>query len=232
MSRLRVVIDARFLDAGYGGVEQVVIGLASGLSALTQGKEEYLFLANENSAKRLHSYLGGPCKILPAGMPKRSPWSGLISAATPALNGVLDRLNPAMARKLVRISSSDGLIERADIDIMHFTCQTAFRTNIPSIYHPHDLQHIHLPQFFSQHARVVRDVRYRTFCAQARMVAVSSSWVKQDLLTQYSLPASKVSVVPLAPATSAYSEPTEEELGLIQRKFDLPDAFAFYPAQT
>ena len=37
MRRLRIAIDARFINSGYGGVEQVVIGLASGLSALTDG---------------------------------------------------------------------------------------------------------------------------------------------------------------------------------------------------
>ncbi len=232
MSRLRVAIDARYMKAGYGGVEQVVIGLASGLSTLTDGNEEYLFLAHEDSEQQLRAYLRGPCKILRAGRAQPSSWSNLVNAVTPALGRVLDRLHPSIVRRLVRVSSSDGLIESTNIDVMHFTFQTAFRTNIPSIYHPHDLQHIHLPQFFSRHARIVRDVRYQTFCAQAQMVAVTSSWVKRDLLTQYKLPENKVCVVPLAPATLAYSEPTVDEVHSVRQKFDLPEAFMFYPAQT
>ena len=42
---LRVCIDARLGQGKSGGVEQVVIGIASGLSKLGEGEEEYLFLA-------------------------------------------------------------------------------------------------------------------------------------------------------------------------------------------
>ncbi len=64
------------------------------------------------------------------------------------------------------------------------------------------------------------------------MVAVSSSWVRQDLEEHLNIPHEKIGVVPLAPSTEAYTMPSSEELATVRKKFDLPDEFAFYPAQT
>ena len=58
---------------------------------------------------------------------------------------------------------------------MHFTYQNGFVTPVPSIYHPHDLQHVHLPDFFDRGEIQRRDLWYKTLCDQAAMVAVASS---------------------------------------------------------
>jgi glycosyltransferase involved in cell wall biosynthesis len=115
---------------------------------------------------------------------------------------------------------------------MHFTHQVAFLTKIPSIYHPHDLQHKHFPHYFSMSKRLMREVLYRLFCSRAELVAVSSSWIKADLRREYRLSREKVQVVPLAPAISAYQEPTLVDFCDVRQKFSLPDSFIFYPAQT
>ncbi len=59
---LRVCIDARLGEGRFGGVEQVVIGLAGGLSRLDDGDEEYLFLTLPEHDEWLRPYLGGPCR--------------------------------------------------------------------------------------------------------------------------------------------------------------------------
>jgi glycosyltransferase involved in cell wall biosynthesis len=115
---------------------------------------------------------------------------------------------------------------------MHFTKQSAFLTNIPSIYEPYDLQHLHLPQFFTPLQSLDREVQYRTFCQQACLVAAMTNWVKQDLIKQYALPPEKVVVVPRAPVLAAYPTPTQDDMLKIQQKFSLPESFIFYPAQT
>ncbi len=45
---LRICIDARLVDGESGGIQQTIIGLASGLSALTDGPELYYFLTYSN----------------------------------------------------------------------------------------------------------------------------------------------------------------------------------------
>jgi glycosyltransferase involved in cell wall biosynthesis len=115
---------------------------------------------------------------------------------------------------------------------MHFTFQYGFRTNVPSIYHPHDLQHLHLPQFFSEEQRRWRELWYRTLCRQAAMVAVASAWTKNDVQRHYRLPSGKVRVVPLAPPTAEYGEPTEAETVEVAARLSLPGSYLLYPAQT
>lgn len=45
---------------------------------------------------------------------------------------------------------SDGLVENEGFDLVHFPTQNAFLTEVPSIYQPRDLQHLHLPQYCSR----------------------------------------------------------------------------------
>jgi glycosyltransferase involved in cell wall biosynthesis len=115
---------------------------------------------------------------------------------------------------------------------MHFTFQTAFITSIPSVYHPHDLQHLHHPEFFTRAQWRARELEYRAFCSQARMVPVTSRWNRNDLRKHYSLPEDKVVVIPLAPALGAYGPPTQEDMRRTRARFALPERYVFYPAQT
>jgi glycosyltransferase involved in cell wall biosynthesis len=116
--------------------------------------------------------------------------------------------------------------------VVHFPIQAAFVTDVPSIYHPHDLQHLHFSQFFSAEEYQLRENLYRGFSAQARYVAVTSSWVRDDLIRQYHLDPSKVVVVSWPSILTAYRSPSAEELSAIQSRFALPDRFLLYPAQT
>ena len=207
--------------------------MADGLSRLADGTEEYLFLVEEGSHEWLAPFVGGRCRLLPsekaAAKPRRPVrW---IYRRFPSRDpyGHLADLAGELTAKFQR---SRGIVERAGVDVMHFTCQGAFLTEIPSIYHPHDLQHLHLPQFFSPRVRGEREAYYRSFCRQARMVAVSSSWTRRDVIRQYGLPEEKVRVVPLAPMLSAYDVPGAEDFASARRTFSLPDGFLFYPAAT
>ena len=228
----RICIDAR-LDPGFsGGVEQVVIGLAKGLSALTDGNEEYYFLTHTGADDWLLPYLGSRCHLLHSRRGWQRTWRRAVASRFPLARKVLEKIGSLAVERAIDIPRSNGTIEKAGIDLMHFTFQAAFLTDIPSIYHPHDLQHIHLPEYFSDYERRGRTALYRCFSEQARMVAVSSSWVRQDLAENLDIPLGKTAVIPLAPSTEAYTSPSTDELKQVRQKFGLPDAFAFYPAQT
>lgn len=224
---LRVAIEARLASGTFGGVEQVVIGLASGLSRLGDGDEEYLFLTHAGADGWLAPHVGGPARLLPCAPPPPRPSSALRRELA-RIPGLLW----AWTRWTVRVAASDGAVERAGADVVHFPFQSGFLTEIPSIYHPHDLQHVHLPRFFPRAERAWRDIHYRTLCARARMVAVTSSWIRRDLVRQYGLPPEKIEVIPLAPVVGAYAQPSAGALALVRRELDLPASFALYPAQT
>ena len=218
-------LDARLVSGVPGGTQQVVIGLAHGLSRLGEGPERYSFLVNPGNSDWLDPYLGGACRLLPA-----RPLPEKRGVAVRALRRL--RSSVPGANSAVRLAESDGTIEASDVDIMHFPLQTAFVASVPSIYHPHDLQHLHYPEFFSKAERERRELDYRAFCDQAAMIPVTSQWGRNDLLEHYSLPGDKVVVIPLAPAIGAYRPPTHEDLQRTRAKFALPHRFVFYPAQT
>jgi len=232
MAPLRICLDARLIS-GKGGVEQVIIGLASGLSKLTDGDEEYLFWTYENNDEWLRPYVHGPCRIL-AGPPDGHRARAMIwlSEHAPRLRSCYHKLKYSYGPRPVQLEKSDGTIERAKVDVMHFTKPGAFLTDIPSIYQPHDLQHLHLPQFFTPWHRIERELKYRAFCHQARMVVAMSAWGKCDLVQHYGLVPEKVVVIPWAPVTTAYPSPTGSDLESTREKFSLPGEFIFYPAVT
>lgn len=231
-SPLRICLDARLVD-GSGGVQQVVLGLASGLSKLTDGDEQYFFLSYNNHCEWLRPYLQGACQLLlvpdyyESEQAKRKRF---LASVSPVLQKIWHRLKYLIGPRVIHVPHSDGTIEKADIEVMHFTKQVAFLTNIPSIYEPYDLQHLHLPQFFTPLQSLDREVQYRTFCQQAHLVSAMTTWVKQDLIKQYALLPEKIVVVPRPPVLTAYS--AHEDLLVTRQKFTLPDTFIFYPAQT
>lgn len=61
---------------------------------------------------------------------------------------------------------------------------------------------------------------------------MATTWGRDDIVSAYHLPPEKVAVVPLAPIISRYPELTPAELDAARRDLRLPEAFAFFPAQT
>ncbi|HKH22933.1 MAG TPA: glycosyltransferase family 1 protein [Solirubrobacterales bacterium] len=221
---LRVCVDARLAGGRFGGVEQAVIGIAAGLSKLTDGDEEYLFLIEPENEEWLRPHLRGPCRPL---HPRRGR---AVRRAVAAARAVAERLPAVGPRFAAR--PSDGTIEAAGVDVVHFPIQDALITDLPSIYEPHDLLHLHLPENFSRWERRRREVVYRTHCARAERVVAMTSWGRRDLIESYALAPEKVDVVPWASVLPEYPAPTDPDLEGIRADLDLQDGFLLYPAQT
>ncbi|GAB4445295.1 MAG: hypothetical protein OHK0015_47420 [Chloroflexi bacterium OHK40] len=225
---LRICLDARLLDGQAGGVQQALAGLAAGLAQLDDGDEEYLFLSFAGANDWLRPSLGGRCNLLEIPPPARGSLRGRLKAALP----LIGRIGGALRRRPDPLPTSDGTVERAGADLMHFTTPLGFRTAIPSIYQPWDLQHIALPGFFPRRERERRELWYRGLCAQARLVVAASWAARDDLLRHYGVPAASITVIPPAPPVSTYAEPPPEQREAISRRLNLPAQFLLYPAQT
>ncbi|MCS6835707.1 MAG: glycosyltransferase family 4 protein [Anaerolineae bacterium] len=223
----RIGIAAQFRDGKQGGVQQFVIGLAQGLSRLS-GDDEYIFFAYADQTEWLKPYLSGPCRLEITHPAPDVPWYKRPFRQSKALRRVWHALRQRTSH--VVVPRSDGFIESYKLDLMHFTNQDAFLTTVPSIYHPWDLQHLHLPNFFTPLEREHRETRYRAFCEQARMVAAASTWIRDDLLAHYALPSDKVRVVPMASVLVGYPQPSETQIQALRAR--LPQRFLYYPAQT
>lgn len=235
---LRVCVDARLVSGERGGVEQVVIGLADGLSHLDDGDEQYRFLVNPGHTAWLEPFISGPSSLLMSSSSPALPARprGLLGAVRGlARTSVPGPIREALRKRRprpYRLPASDGSIERAGVDVIQFPMQVGFATEVPSLYAPHDLQHLHLPQFFSEEAIAERELRYRALCEQASIVTMMSSWGRDDIVARYGLPPEKVRVVPGGPAIEAYEPPTETEIAATRSRLELPQRFALYPAKV
>ncbi|MFM7135853.1 MAG: glycosyltransferase family 4 protein [Planctomycetota bacterium] len=229
---LRVCIDAR-MQGLPGGIAQVVCGLVKGLSSLSDGCEEYIFLVTPGNDRWVKPFIGGACQIVEAApmLAKRARAAGVLNKL-PFARAAWERFSPILGRRTYAVPQSDGAIESLEPDVVHFPLQSGCLTNLPSIYQPHDLQHRHLPEFFTPRHRMTREILMQAICRQASTIAVASTWVKKDLVAQFGLPPEKIAVIPLAPATAAYAEPSDDQVRDCRRKYTIPDDFIFYPAHT
>jgi glycosyltransferase involved in cell wall biosynthesis len=127
---------------------------------------------------------------------------------------------------------SDGFYESLGCDLVHFATQNFVLCAAPTIYNPHDLQHLHYPQFWTPADIAWRETMYPAGCRFARTVVVGSQWVKDDVVHQYQISPEKVQVIPEAPPTQWPPAPTAEFLTTVQHKYQLKQPFALYPAVT
>ncbi|MBZ5627431.1 MAG: glycosyltransferase family 4 protein [Acidobacteriia bacterium] len=230
---LRVCLEAFASTGTESGNDMSLAGLASGLCRLVDGNEEYIFFAGAEPNPLLQEFMTGPCREFV--LPRRTELPLKWKQAAKQLPGAAAvwrkvRCQVRKHRRKDWLLDSAGQLESTGADIVHFPRQAAYVTELPSIYQPHDLQHLHYPEFFSKEEYECREVRYRAFCQRAKLVVAMTSWGRQDLLRNYGLAEDKVAVVPHAPLLTP--TPTQNELQAAREKLRLPEAFIFYPAQT
>jgi glycosyltransferase involved in cell wall biosynthesis len=207
------------------------MGLANGLSHLADGDETYLFLTYAGCDDWLRPHLRDRCRAVSIALPKPNPILRSFVRSAIFLR-LFARIGHFILPAYERPAVSDGTIEIHGAHLMHFTFQTAFKTCLPSIYQPWDLQHLHHPEFFPKWQRIRRDRRYRQYCREARLVVVAFKWMKHQLVRHYHLPEEKIAVIPMAAPIDAYPELTPGMPEAIRRKHHLPESFMLYPAQT
>jgi glycosyltransferase involved in cell wall biosynthesis len=231
---IRVAIDARIPHGRWGGVQQVVEGLASGIRELC-GRDEYVFLTERGGADWLQPLLGGHSRVaeVPAGYGRTKPRRAYDAVADrfPEAARVASTAAAHLSRRAPALPRSNGYVERLGVDLVHFMTPQAFLTTLPSVYQPHDLLHRHHPEDFTRFQASYRDRAYRTFCTRAAICAVMTEFGRGDLVEAFDLPAQRVAVVPWAPVagTGIMSRDTSRTAPL---PADLPEQFVIYPAQT
>jgi glycosyltransferase involved in cell wall biosynthesis len=215
-------------------VEQGVIGLVSGLRRLA-GDEQYVLLTLHDEDDWIAPYAEGfaervPTESDPQGPPRRHGLRRAFSSL-PFLRAAWRAL-PRRATLDQVVPRSNAVLEGVQPAVMHFTFQSGFRTEIPSIYQPWDLQHVHLPQFFTAWERAARELTYGYLCDQAEIVVVASEWARRDVTSHFGLPDTKVHVIPVGPLVELFDPPTEAQLSQARSTYALPEQFALFPAQT
>ncbi|MES9899033.1 MAG: glycosyltransferase family 1 protein [Sedimenticola sp.] len=253
---LRIAINAQLDPAtGVGGVSSFLIALVAALGKLNDGDEEYLIVMTEGNTSWLEPYLGPNQQIVTVPSSAQDDQvSGKIGwlddALRPLVQGIRRLLCPGMERierqlGLIErqlwsskrqlwwnVPVSDGLWEGLGCQVVHFPFQEYEICALPTVYNPHDLQHLHYPEFFNASDIARREAIYPAGCRFSKTVVVASDWVKSDVLHHYGVHEDKVQVIPWAAPTQAYGESTPEVLEEVRSIYGLTEDYAFYPAMT
>lgn len=224
--KLEVGIECRIEDFRQG-IGTALMALARTLCRLPSDAERYTFFIFEDDLPVFRELVGDRARLLCFSKPAFSPIKNALRWITPLRTGW-----GLYRASMKTVAHSDGTAEANHLDVIHFPTQIAYRTEIPSIYHPWDLQHLHFPEFFTKADRISRERNYRAFCAQARFVSVLTQWGKDDLIRHYGINEDKVAVIPWGSVLSAYKPLDPEESARHAQALSLPAQFVFYPAAT
>jgi glycosyltransferase involved in cell wall biosynthesis len=245
LNRLRIGIHIDVLPGVEGGTAQSTQGLISSLGRL-EGPEQFLLLAQTpQQAQWLNRHCGQNQKIVirnsstnrlrkasvqGSGYQKNAVAriKSMFKPSVEKLRGVMGRLTP----QYPTVPLSDGFYESLGCDVLHFPTQPFILCALPTIYNPHDLQHVHYPQFWPVEEILRREIVYRAACRFAHTVVVGSEWIKQDVIRQYAVHADKVQVIPWASPTEQYPQIESSLIEQAKHRLGLPPTYAFYPAVT
>lgn len=256
LPRLRIAINAQLLPDNAGGGIVTVLRALTALTELQEGTEEYVFVGPYEDPEWLRPMLPpgqqivrGPQFMSPAGWRADSlePFKQKLGPVRPLVRGVKQFLTAPVAAglraaqpeskfvKQFATASGRSFFQSLNCDVIHFPFQSFDSCGLPSVYNPHDLQHLHLPHFFAPSEVTRRENLYPMACRMAHTVVVASEFVKRDLVEHYGIEPSKVQVIPWAPPPLPKDSPeTCERLSReLQAKYDVAGKpFALYPAMT
>ena len=243
---LKVAIEAHPSPGGISGIARFVASLIHALGKLEEGAERYLIVVrSEESHAWVKSLLGPNQEIVfePQSVReverlkrKRGGMSliGLAKTALgpllPAARGVKQFIN--LQRNWPEVPLSDGFYESLGCDVLHIPNQPFFLCSIPTVYNPHDLQHLHYPQFWAPEVIAWRETIFPAGCHFAHTVVVGSQWVKADVIRRYRTDPDKIQVIFEAPTTESQPAPSEDALSTVRHKYQIDQPFALYPAAT
>lgn len=247
--RLRVAINAQLNpDGGSGGVVTVLRALAA-LARLEDGPEEYVFVGPHDSPEWLRSIIPSGQKVVPGPVPiewspdRLEPFKRALGPLRPAARGLRRILNATVQTAESGVSGLTPFTSFApappknfyaelDCDVIHFPFQSYEPCGLPTVYNPHDLQHLHHPEFFTPTEIGRREALHPSACRAAHTVVVASEFVRHDLVERYHIEQRKIQVIPWAPPPLPESI-CADDFPALRRKYGLSERpFALYPAMT
>ncbi len=241
---LKVAIAAHAGPGGTGGVARFVASLIHALGKLEDGVEKYLIVVRSQEHHAWLKPLLGPNQeiVLESqavkevekrkrmGMSLIGSLKSALGPLLPAARRVQQLIN--LPRYWPEVPLSDGFYEALGCDVLHIPNQPFFLCSIPTVYNPHDLQHLHYPQFWAPETIAWRETVFPAGCHFAHTVVVGSQWVKDDVIRRYRIDPNKIQVIFEAPTTESQPEPSEDLLSTVRNKYQIDRPFALYPATT
>jgi glycosyltransferase involved in cell wall biosynthesis len=233
--KVQIAIHIDVAPGVAGGTAQSTQWLVSSLGQL-DGPERYILATRtRQQAEWIREHCGSNQTVVMArrispgrtGDRRRLPREMLKSVVN-GVRKVVGRATPYVPR----VPLSDGFYESLGCDVLHFPTQHFVLCALPTIFNPHDLQHLHYPQFFTAEDLQWRETLYPAACHYSQTVVVGSQWIKDDVVRQYAVHPDKVQIIPWAPPTAEQPAIPAAQVEDAKRRLALPEQYMLYPAVT
>ena len=194
MTKISIAIDARLPDSLVGGVQQVICSLAQGFSLSSNSNIDRTWIVYEGTSW-WKKYIPKNDHILEI----RPPAGRFSLSIVRKYPKVASFMSPWIMRFLEKKNPFDHLLRKLRIDLVHLPFQEGFKTELPYIYHPHDLQHCHHPEFFSRQQLLRRDSHWFGLAKNASLVISETHHVSADLRKFWKIEDERIEILPSPP---------------------------------
>jgi glycosyltransferase involved in cell wall biosynthesis len=222
----RLLYDLRWMTIGHaGGMEQAVFELLRTISRIDH-TNAYRLLAPRRTCSEWR---------FPPGFNHRFHYSDAGAAHVETVRSfVANQLAGSLGKYpvLTPAMRSLALCHRLDYDLLHSPVGYTHPdlAGAPAIVTVHDLQHLHLPGFFSVDELAVRDRLYRDSVAGAAHIICISEFTRQDVHSRYGVPLDRMTTIWNHPVGCPGGPLTETERQALLADMSLTRPFLFYPA--
>ena len=208
----RYILDVRTAIPHFPGIGRYVSNLASALAPQLTAGEELTFLESPSANPADAS--------APVSQVERAfhlPGKSIIAPATPFDIRQQWRI-PSLVK---RLQADNGALYHSPYYLM------PYRTGLPTLLTFYDIIPLKFPNTVPVRARLFFRLAATLALRASDHVVVISGAARRDLLSFFSVPASKTTVTPLA-AGARYSPQPANEVGRVRQKYHLPDQFLLY----
>lgn len=207
------ILDARTAVPHFPGIGRYVSNLASALAPQLTAGEELTFLASPSTA-------GPPKTRTPASQTEEAfqlPGKSIIAPAAPFDIRQQWRI-PSLLKRL-----------RADGTALYHSPYylMPYRTGLPTLLTFYDIIPLKFPKTVPARARLFFRLAATLALRAADRVVTISDAARQDLTSYFRVPASRVTVTPLA-AGARYRPQPSAEIARVRRQYNLPESFILY----
>jgi glycosyltransferase involved in cell wall biosynthesis len=119
-----------------------------------------------------------------------------------------------------------------NLDVLHFPTQIMpyYNWKIPIAVTLHDLQHEHLPEFFSAKRLATRRYWYEKSALECSQILTTYQHTKDDIIKYIGVPSEKISVTSFGFTRPNFFVPLDS--ASVLKKYNIPNNFLLYPARV
>ena len=208
----RYILDARTSMPHFPGIGRYVSNLASALAPQLTAGEELTFLKSPSASPAVES---APVSQVEGA--SQLPGKSITAPATPFDIRQQWRI-PSLVK---RLQADNGALYHSPYYLM------PYRTGLPTLLTFYDIIPLKFPNTVPVRARLFFRMAATLALRASDHVVVISEAARSDLLSFFSLPASKTTVTPLA-ARARYSPQPSAEIARVRHHYRLPESFLLY----